>query len=209
MSILEAEDKVVLGLEDYWAMVVRRRYWLVLITFMVWASVWTAAWFLPTMYKSSTTILVERQKVPEQYVVANVDLDPQVELQTMTQKVLSRSRLQKIIEDYRLYPKQAARSIDDAVDRMRNDIDIEFVQPGAINGKNVTSANVPRSKEITAFSIAYAASNPRLAQQVDSQLTSLFIEENLQARQQQSENTTEFLNSQLDDARKDLSEQEE
>jgi len=48
-----------------------------------------------------------------------------------------------------------------------------------------------------------------ICQQVTSQLTSLFIEENLRARQQQSESTTGFLENQLEEAGKDLAAQEQ
>ncbi|MBV8893239.1 MAG: hypothetical protein JO266_14925 [Acidobacteria bacterium] len=62
---------------------------------------------------------------------------------------------------------------------------------------------------MTAFNVYYSSPDPRLAQQVTSELTSLFISENLEARQQQSENTTQFLQSQLEDSRRSLEEQEQ
>ena len=63
--------------------------------------------------------------------------------------------------------------------------------------------------QITAFNVSYTSRDPRLAQQVTSELTNLFINENLEVRQQQSEGTTQFLESQLEAARKILSDQEE
>jgi polysaccharide chain length determinant protein (PEP-CTERM system associated) len=79
---------------------------------------------------------------------------------------------------------------------MRNDIKIELVEtPG-------------RPGEYAAFKMRYSARSPELAQQVNSELTTLFIDENTQAQRQLSENTTAFLESQLADARADLAAQE-
>ena len=182
----------------YWDLVKRRRWWLVLPVFIVGTSAWTMSWFLPAYFKSETLILVEQQKVPEQYVVPNVATDIQDRLQSMTQQILSRTRLLRIINDLRLYTDQRSRlSPDEIVDKMRGDIQIDLVQaPG-------------RRDDLTAFKISYSSKDARLSQQVTNQLTSLFIDENLQARQQQSESTTSFLENQLEDARKALATQEQ
>ena len=142
-----------------------------------------------------TLILVEQQKVPEQYVVSNVAADLQERLQSMTQQIVSRTRLLHIVDQLNLYPKQRGHlSTDELVEMMRKDIQIELVQS-------------PSKRELTAFKIAYLAANPTVAQQVTNQLSSLFIEENLTL--QQAENTTDFLDSQLNDARQGLSAQEQ
>ncbi len=181
----------------HWQLVCRRRWWLVLPAFGVWTLVWLTSWVLPVQYRSETLILVEQQRVPEQYVVSNVAADLQERLQSMTQQILSRTRLLKIMDEFKLYPKLRSRyTMDELVDRMRKDIQIELVQ----------APNSPR--ELTAFKIAYLSSEPELAQRVTEQLTSLFIEENLKARQQQSEQTTQFLDSQLEEARTNLASQE-
>lgn len=180
-----------------WRVLCRRRWWLAIPAFGVWLALWAVAWFLPAMYRSETVILVEQQKVPEQYVVPNVSADMQDRLQNMTQQILSRTRLLKIMEDFNLYPKLRARaSGDELVERMRKDIQVELVQ--ATN----------RSGNLTAFKVAYMSNDPALAQKVTSQLTSLFIDENLKARQEQSTQTTEFLSTQLEDAGRGLAEQE-
>ncbi len=182
--------------DKYWQLLCRRRWWLALPAFGVWAMVWAIAWFLPAVYRSETVILVEQQKVPEQYVVSNVAADLQERLQSMSQQILSRTRLLHIMEQFDLYPKLRSRlTADELVERMRKDIEIELVQ-------------TPNRTELTAFKIAYLSNNAQLAQRVTAQLTSLFIEENLKARQQQSEQTTAFLDSELEDARNNLSEQE-
>jgi len=195
----ELEDRVSRSLADYWAIAVRRRWTIVLPLFLCWCLVWSLTWLLPSTYKSEALILVEQQKVPEQYVVPNVTVSLQDRLQSMTQQILSRTRLQATIDRFHLYPHE--RSLDrlvpeDPVEQMRKDIKIELVESPA------------RPGELTAFKIGYLAGSPQLAHQVNSELTSLFIDESLKLQQQLSESTTEFLRSQLADARSKLEEQE-
>ena len=181
----------------HWQFVCRRRWWLTLPAFGTWMLVWLTSWVLPVQYRSETLILVEQQRVPEQYVVSNVAADLQERLQSMTQQILSRTRLLKIMDEFKLYPKLRSRlTMDELVDEMRKDIQIELVQ-------------APNSqRELTAFRIAYLSNQPELARRVTEQLSSLFIDENLKARQQQSEQTTQFLDSQLEEARANLASQE-
>jgi polysaccharide chain length determinant protein (PEP-CTERM system associated) len=188
------------SLEEYWAIVRRRRWWIFLPLFACWVLVWAASWFLPTTYRSEALILVEQQEVPQQYVVPNVTVSLQDRLQSMTQQILSRTRLQATIDRFGLYSKRRSPSAllnsDDAVEQMRNDIHIDLVESPGHPG------------ELTSFKIDYSARSRELAQQVNSELTSLFIDENLRSQQQQSENTTAFLESQLASARSQLEEQE-
>lgn len=187
--------------QRYWDTVRRRRWWIILPTFVIWAAVWGFSWFVAATYKSETLILVEQQKVPAQYVVPNVTSDLQDRLQSMTQQILSRTRLMRIIDQFQLYADLKSQlTLDEMVDKMRRDIKIDLVQAPGPPG---------RMADLTAFKITYSSTNPRLAQQVTGQLTSLFIDENLKERAQQSESTTDFLGAQLEEARKSLTEQEQ
>ena len=78
---------------------------------------------------------------------------------------------------------------------MRKNIDIDLIR-GA-------------DTRISAFNVYYTAEDPAIAQRVTSKLTSLFINENLEVRQQQSEGNTKFLEDQLETARQGLEQQEE
>jgi polysaccharide chain length determinant protein (PEP-CTERM system associated) len=151
-------------------------------------------WFLPKRYRSETVILVEQQKVPERYVESNVAIDLQQRLQNITQQILSRTRLLQIAQDYHLYSSEGKIDSDALVKRMRKDIQIELVK-----------AN---ETQLTSFKVAYSASTPQLAQQITGALTDLFIQDNLRNRQKLSEDTTEFLENQLQSARADLAQQE-
>ena len=180
---------------QYYVAIVRRRHLQFLIPLFVgWAVVWGAGWIVPPRYQSTTLILVEHPTMPKDYVTPNVDDDVQDRLQSITQQILSRTRLLRIIDQSDLYA-DSQRSADHKVDRMRKDIAIELVR----DARN----------EITAFNVSYSSRDPHLAQKVTSELTNLFINENLEVRQQQSEDTTKFLESQLEASRRTLSEQED
>lgn len=183
-------------LEPYLA-IARRRLWYFLIPlFCGWLVVWGVSWVLPSVYRSGTLILVEQPTVPSQYVVPNIAADNlQERLQSITQQILSRTRLMRIIDSQNLYAEGRTVSMpDEVVERMRKDIEIELVHD---------------RDQLTAFNVYYSSRDPQVAQRVTKELTDLFISENLEARQEQSENTTQFLESHLDEARKSLTEQEE
>src|SRR5208282_2051342 len=177
--------------------VVRRRHLQFLIPlFLGWAVVWGVSWVLPPPYLSSTLILVEQPTMPKDYVTPNVNDDLQERMQSITQQILSRTRLMHIIDQFSLYDGGHTKpSADQKVDRMRKDITIDLVR----DARN----------QITAFNVSYSSRNPQVAQLVTRELTNLFINENLEVRQQQSEDTTQFLESQLEAARKTLSDQEQ
>src|ERR1700690_837466 len=122
----DLEDGPSKSLEEYWAIVLRRRWWIFLPLFVCWAMVWGASWFLPTTYRSEALILVEQQKVPEQYVVPNVSVSLQDRLQSMTQQILSRTRLQATIDRFHLYTKRTGffgfSKWQDPIEGMRQDI---------------------------------------------------------------------------------------
>jgi polysaccharide chain length determinant protein (PEP-CTERM system associated) len=180
----------------YLGLIRRHAWYFLLALFAGWLTVWGVSWLLPSVYRSGTLILVEQPSVPQQFVVSNVAGNLQERLQTITQQILSRTRLLGIIDNLNLYPEERKRlTQDDLVERMRKDIDIALM--------------LDKENALTSFNIYYSSKTPSTAQRVTSELSNLFISENLEARQQQSQNTTEFLASRLEEARKALSEQEE
>jgi polysaccharide chain length determinant protein (PEP-CTERM system associated) len=193
----DSEEKPSEGLDiQHYLGIVRRRHLHFLVPmFLGWLAVWGASWILPARYKSGTLILVEQPTMPKNYVTPNINDDLQERLQSITQQILSRTRLLHIIEQLSLYASEHAQlSPDDKVERMRKDIDIELVRDA--------------QERVTAFNVYYSSPVPRIAQQVTSELTSLFINENLEVRQQQSQDTTKFLEGQLETARQNLEAQE-
>jgi len=186
-----------LNLQQYVDVIRRRHMYFLIPFFLGWLVVWSVSWVLPSRYKSGTLILVEQPSMPKDYVTPNVTDDLQGRLASITQQILSRTRLLHIIDSLNLYADKRGRlNPDELVDRMRKDIEIALVFD-------------EHHTAITSFNIYYSSHDPHLAQQVTSELTNLFISENLELRQQKSEDTTKFLEQQLETARQNLAEQEE
>jgi succinoglycan biosynthesis transport protein ExoP len=195
-EIYEEQNPEGLDVQRYMEIVRRRHIYFLIPLFLGWLVVWGASWVLPVRYKSGTLILVEQPTMPKNYVVPNVVDDLQNRMQSITQQILSRTRLLLIIDKLHLYGNGHRQlTQDEKVELMRKDIDIELLRDS-------------HNDQITAFKIYYSAHDPHVAQQVTSDLTDLFISENLKVRQQQSEDTTKFIGSQLENARASLAEQE-
>src|SRR5512146_899076 len=186
-----------LGLAPYLEIAVRRRWWILGTLFTVWAAAWTASWILPARYRSETTILIDELQVPARNAGEETGSALQLRLQTLAPQILSRTRLQRIIQDLKLYGGEGGRPATEAlVSQMRRDINVEPMQVAG------------RPDELAAFTVSYSASSPALAQQVTQRLTSLFIEEDVRTRTLRSQQATSFLDAQLQDARAWLQKQE-
>jgi len=180
-----------LSLQDVLGML-RRRIWWILVPAVVFPiASYLISGTLPYRYTSTTLVLVEQQKVPDSFVKSTITEQLNTRLATMQEQILSRTRLQPILERFGLFKNDVGKvPMEDLVDRLRRNITVNPIQANLGLG----------------FTISFTADNPRLAQQVCAEITSMFIEENLKAREQISQGTTDFLANQLDDAKRKLDE---
>lgn len=185
---------------DYTQIFLRRKWWIILPAIVVASIMVVVSVNLPRYYKSSTTIGIDAQKVPQDFVRSTVNSDVIQRLQAISQEILSRTRLQKIIDQYGLYKEKTRLSQEDIIELMRKDIAVDVVED-----KNAAQTG---RVSLGGFKITYTSTSAQLAQQVTRQLGSLFIEENLKLRQEQAEGTSEFIGQELEKSKKDLDEQE-
>jgi polysaccharide biosynthesis transport protein len=152
---------------------------------------------LPNVYRATTTILVDPQKIPEKYVTSTVTTDPNARMNTLTQQVLSASRLQEIIDKDNLYPElRKTKSREEILDFMRAKTKIEIKQS-------------PEPEQgLGSFSIAYEDRDRMMVALITNQLASSFIDWNLKIRQMQALGTTQFLSIELQKAKESLEAQE-
>jgi protein tyrosine kinase modulator len=188
-----------LNFDDYLE-ILRRRWWIILIPAVVGCvGVYLASLLVPDQYTSTTLVLVEGQKVPESYVKSVVTEDIGERLGTMQQQIMSRTRLEPIIQKFNLFKGDDGKTpMEDRIDLLRKAISVNPIKSLISNGKD----------ELPGFTISFTGNDPRQAQQVCSEITSMFIEENLRLREQSAVGTTDFLKTQLDDAKKKLDEQD-
>ncbi len=181
---------------DYVA-ILKKRWWILAIPAIVFPVLGYAITFLiQPEYISQTLVLVEQQKVPDSYVKPVVTEDLTGRLATMKEQILSRSRLQPIIERFNLFAN-AKMTMDDRIDQTRKNI-----------GINPIESTIARTNGLPGFFISFKAGDARTAQLVCGEITSLFVSENLNDRAASAEGTTNFLKGQLADAKAKLDEQD-
>jgi polysaccharide chain length determinant protein (PEP-CTERM system associated) len=191
-----------LTMDDYLGML-RRRLWIILVPALIAPAIgFGVSYFFPPKYTSTSTVLVEGQKVPAGYVKPVVTEDVMPRITTLEQQVLSRSRLQPVLERIGLI--RPGQSADDLIDDIRKSVDIQPVAPTAATTKRKPGQN----SDVPGFSVNFTGASPRVAQQVCSQITSMLLEENLKSREQVAQGTTEFLARQVEEAKRNLDEQD-
>jgi polysaccharide chain length determinant protein (PEP-CTERM system associated) len=171
--------------------ILRRRMWYIIIPFvlvMAGASIYSI--IAPREYKASTLVLISPQSVPENFVHATVTSNVEERLQSITQEVMSRTRLETIITEFRLYEKESKHLPKEEI--------VELML------KNVKVELPTKRDEKGFFSISFISDNPNTAASVANRLSSLFIEENLKIREKQASGTTEFLTNELTEAKAKL-----
>jgi polysaccharide chain length determinant protein (PEP-CTERM system associated) len=192
-----------LNLDDYLAMFRRRWKMILLPALLAPLAGFLISYGFTPKYTSQSLVLVEEQKVPEGYVRPVVTEDLTQRIATMQQQVLSRNRLQPMID--RLGLARRGKTVDDVVDDIRLNLTIEPVEPDLSS----SAKRRPRpGSGYPGFFLNFTSDNPRDAQQVCSELTSMLLEQNLKTREQVAQGTTEFLGQQLDEAKRKLDDQD-
>jgi polysaccharide chain length determinant protein (PEP-CTERM system associated) len=187
-------------IEDILTIVKRRKWhliWPAVGVFLL-SAIIAFAW--PPTYRSISTILIEEQEIPREYVMTTVSSYAEQRLQSINQRIMSSTRLTEIINRFNLYTDVRDKwTMEEIIDKMRNkDIKFETISADVIDRRTgrPTAATI-------AFSLAYEGRNPAVVQQVANVLASLYLEENLRVREQQTEGATKF----MDDERKVVEEQ--
>jgi polysaccharide chain length determinant protein (PEP-CTERM system associated) len=179
-----------------------RNYWWILPIAVIGCGLigLTAATVLPKRYTSETLVLVDQPTVPTEFVKPVVTEDLNHRLASMQEQILSRSRLQPIIEKFGLYPTSRERvHIDDLVERLRTAVIVKPMDamPGTGN------------HSLPGFYVDVTFDNPQIAQQVCTEITSMFMQQNTREREQQAVQTTSFLSGQLEEAKSKLDDQDQ
>jgi len=185
---LSEEKKI--NLEDLLDVVQKKWYWITIPFFFF---VCLGAWLfvvLPREYEATTVILIQPQEIPQAYVVATVSSGLANRVRTLSQEVMSRSNLEKIILEMDLYRKERAQGMpmDILVAGMRKHIVLDV--SGGGGGSSISS-----------FTLGFRGREPKQLADVTNRLASLFIQSNLSTRARQASETTEFLEKQLTDLR--------
>jgi polysaccharide biosynthesis transport protein len=147
------------------------------------------ALFLPPVYESMATILIEQQEMPTDLVRSTVTSYADERVQVISQRVMTTQTLLDIIRRYDLYPRERERESREAlIGRMRKHIDVKMISADVIDPRSgrPTEASI-------AFSVAYSNRSPDKAARVANELTTLFLNENVTSRTQLAQDAASFL----------------
>ena len=167
----------------------------------------TVVRLLPAEYLAESVVLIDSQKIPEKFVAATVDTDLESRIAAIRQQLLSGGELKKVIDEFGLYKEERKTHFEEEIlDMMRKDITISLdsAMPGTTGGTGGTG----KTKRPGAFHIGFRGKDPQLVMQVANRLTDLYVEQNLKTRESQASGTSEFLETQLRDAKKQLDDME-
>lgn len=151
---------------------------------------------LPAEYKADVIILVESQRIPQAFVASTVDVDVRARLSNLSQQILSYGRLLESIKKFDLYSEERKNHVqEEVVEMMRRDSEIQLEKGWSLDRPG-------------AFRITYRGEDPAKVALVANELAYRFMSENIRSRSDQADSTSEFLDSQLTEAKKRLEEQE-
>lgn len=181
--------------------VVKRRKWYIVIPFLVVFSIATiTAFLIPPKYRSTSTILIEDQEIPKEYVSANVTSYADQRLQSINQKIIGTTRLLEIINRFNLYADiKRTKPIEEVVAKMRKDIKFNTINADVKDPRSGQPAQAT-----IAFSVSYDGKNPAVVQQIANELSSLYLSENLLVRQKQSTGTARFMEDEMKNVQTEL-----
>ena len=174
---------------DFVAIAKRRKLSLILPALAVFVLAAIAAFVWPPVYRSTSTILIEEQEIPREFVVGTITSFAEQRLQTINQRIMSTTRLLTVINEFNLYADLRSRlPTEEVIERMRKDIKLSTISADVIDPKT----GRPASATI-AFSLSYDGRNPETVQKVANQLASLYLEENMKEREKQTIGASKFL----------------
>lgn len=184
---------------EYWGMLVRRK-WVVVASIVAGVAIGAVLCVvLPKSYRSSTVILIENQKIPDEYVKGIGAGHIEERLMMIQQQVMSRALLSQILDEYKLYEGLVKREGHEAaIEKLRKSIIVDTV-----------STSGPKRKTIEAVNISFADEDPLTAMKVTAKLGSLFIDENLKDREQLVTGVSVFLEQEVQEAKKNLEAKEQ
>jgi polysaccharide chain length determinant protein (PEP-CTERM system associated) len=172
------------NLNDYKEIFLRRRLYFIIPFVCVFFGACLVSVLTPKKYMASTLVLVTPPRIPAELVRSTVTSGITERLNSISQEIMSRTRLEAVIDELKLFPEEAGKMDREAlVALMRQNIKVDIPQRA--------------SENVGYFAVKYTSKDPVVAAAVANKISSLFIEENLKQREQQAVGTSEFLSNEL------------
>ena len=182
------------NLQDYLVTLYKRKTAILSISLSVLVLSAAIAFLLPPVYKSSATILIEQQEIPPELVMSTVTSYAAERIQTIQARIMSRTNLLEIVEKFNLYEDERVyETTEEIMERMNEDVALEIISADVVDPRTGRP-----SVATIAFLLSYNSKSPGKAQKVASELTSLYLNENLKSRTQKAEDTSIFFKEEID-----------
>ncbi len=174
---------------------IRRRRWLCIGIFVaIFLASVILAFKLPPVYRSEATILIEQSTIPSDLVESTIRSYVDEQIQVVSQRVLSKENIQKLVETNDLYAEiRATEPIEEVVASFRDDFDIQYQTAEIFDPRRGRVAG-----STFAFVVAYQSNDPVTTQRVAASLADLYLAENTRSRREQASQTTTFLTQEAD-----------
>jgi polysaccharide chain length determinant protein (PEP-CTERM system associated) len=201
-----------LTMDDYLAMLRRRLKVILIPTLLAPLAGFGISYVFSPKYTSQSTVLVEGQKVPDNYVQPVITADFVERVQTLSQEVVSVRRLSPMVKSLGIVkPEEESKLISN----IQSNMTVAPVITSMSSAESTAGVSGAKKKKpsvtdepVPGFTVSYTDSDPVRAQKVCNALTSLILDENLRSRAEVAQGTTEFLGRQVDDAKRALDEQD-
>ncbi|MCK4493951.1 MAG: hypothetical protein KAU26_07830 [Methylococcales bacterium] len=175
------------SIADYLQIIKRRKNIIIIPMLSLWLISLMVTLVLPPLYRSESLILIEQQSIPLDMVRTTVVSYVDQRIMQIGQKLMTVHSLNRIINKFDLYPRQRNKaSLSDLAAQFRKNISLD------IKNQDVISRG-RKSKATLSFSLAFEHTDPLIAQRVASQLTTLFLDENIKSRTKKAKETATFL----------------
>jgi len=196
---MEAEPKTI---KDFIEILKRRKWSVILPALIVFAIAVAVAFILSPIFRSTGTILIEEQEIPREYVMSTVTSYAEQRIQSISQRIMSSTRLLEVINRFNLYADLRQKwTIEEVIEKMRKDIKFQMISANVIDRRTgmKTEASI-------AFTVSYDGKNPSVVQQVANVLASLYLEENLKVRERYTVGAVKFIEDEMKDIQAKLAE---
>ncbi len=192
------------SLEDIIGILKRRKAAYILPFLLVFITSICVALLLPPVYKSKSTLLIEKREIPAEYVTSSITTFAEERMQNIHARILTSTRLLELIEQFDLYPElKDKKTKDEIIDKMKEDINLVPVNVEIADRRSGRTATAT-----IAFTLSYEGKNPAKVQKVANTITSLFLQEDLKVRKEQSSSAFDFLSAESEKVKARINELE-
>ena len=199
------QDQETISLDQVKGIIRRQKGLFITLFLLTWIAALCTAMLLPSIYRAESTILIEEQQIPQEFVQSTITSYVEERLQIITQQIMSRPRLQKVIDNFKLYPEMKKRHTkEEIIARLRKNISLQTISADVIDRRTGRA-----STATIAFNLSYRGKNPSTVVKVTNRLTSLYLEENLRQREERVTNITTFLDQERQELTQFISKLEE